>query len=772
MIEKLRIRLLDRENPVRIHLIGVAGSGMSGLARMLLEMGHQVSGCDRVTSTETENLQIAGLSFSSPHNEASVQDAEIVIYSSAIREENVALAAARAKGALCLRRAECLAAILNNKRGVIVAGTHGKTTTSSMTTHLLRESHQIPCHYVGAEIPVLGSNAHWNADSEYLVAEGDESDGTLVNYLPEHSIVLNIEAEHLDYYRDINHIKEVFHILCRNTSGKIFYCASDEGARSVCSQYSNSVSYGWEDADYTVDEMSVSRGRTHFNVNYRGEVLGRVELGIPGKHNVLNSLAAIAAALEMGGDFASIAKGLTSFAGAKRRFETKLLNRNYHIVDDYGHHPTELQATLQTARSLDPERLIVLFQPHRYTRTQLLRDDFGACLQNLDRLIVTDIYPASELPIPGITGQTIIDAVREQGSVKCKFISSVRDAQLETGNRVKAGDLVITLGAGNIHEAGSKIAQDLRIMTELEQEVGSDDLSWKLYEPMYKHTTLRVGGAAQYWIEPSSIEALQKSVDFFKDRSIPVYVIGRGSNLLVRDGGIRGAVIRPRGEVFEILELEGDELCVGSAIPLAKLARAAQQLEITGFEWMGGIPGNVGGSLRQNAGAMGQDMWSIFRSALCLDETGKIVRFEKENMKQAEYRLISEFSRNIVLQACFTATPASLEQIKERSEQFRDKRRNSQPTEPSAGCTFVNPTNEEGISLPAGKLIDELGLKGYSIGGAMISPVHANFIVNTGKATADDVLQLIDLIMDKVKEAHGITLRTEVQILGEHEPDF
>ncbi len=772
MIEKLRIRLLDRENPVRIHLIGVAGSGMSGLARMLLEMGHQVSGCDRVTSTETENLQVAGLRFSSPHNEASVQDADIVIYSSAIREENVALAAARANGALCLRRAECLAAILNNKKGVIVAGTHGKTTTSSMTTHLMRESRLRPCHYVGAEIPVLGSNAHWNADSEYLVAEGDESDGTLVNYQPEHSIILNIEAEHLDFYRDIDHIKEVFHILCRNTRGKIFYCKSDEGAHSVCSQYPNSISYGWEDADYTVEEMSVSRGRTHFNVMYQGDVLGRVELGIPGKHNVLNSLAAIAAALEMGADFASIAKGLTSFAGAKRRFETKLLNRHYHIVDDYGHHPTELQATLQTARSLDPERLIVLFQPHRYTRTQLLRDDFGACLQNLDRLVVTDIYPASELPIPGITGQTIIDAVREQGPVKCKFIASVRDAQLETGNRVKAGDLVITLGAGNIHEAGSKIAQDLRIMTELEQEIGTEELSWKLYEPMHKHTTLRVGGAAQYWVEPRSVEALQNTINFFKDRSIPVYIVGRGSNLLVRDGGIRGAVIHPHGEAFENIELTGNLLRVGSAIPLAKLARAAQQLGLTGFEWMGGIPGNVGGSLRQNAGAMGQDMWSIFHSALCLGENGEIILFEKEKMKQAEYRLISEFSRNIVLQANFTATPASIEEIQQRSEQFREKRRSSQPNEPSAGCTFVNPTNDAGITLPAGKLIDELGLKGHSIGGAMISPVHANFIVNTGNATAQDVTELIDLIMDKVKEKHGITLRTEVQILGESEPEF
>ncbi len=745
---------------------------MSGLARMLLEMGHHVSGCDRVTSGETENLQRAGLDFSCPHNENSVQDAEIVIYSSAIRENNVALAAARALGASCLRRAECLAAILNNKRGVIVAGTHGKTTTSSMLTHLLRESRLRPCHYVGAEIPVLGSNAHWNEQSEYLIAEGDESDGTLVNYLPEHSIVLNIEAEHLDFYRDIDHIKEVFHILCRNTKGKIFYCKSDEGSTAVCSQYPNSISYGWQDADYTITEMIVSRGRTHFNVHHHGELLGRVELGIPGKHNVLNALAAVAAALEMGGDFAAIAKGLTSFAGAKRRFETKYLSRNYHVVDDYGHHPTEVAATLQTARSLSPERLIVLFQPHRYTRTQLLRDDFGACLQDLDRLVVTDIYPASEPPIEGITGQTIIDAVRERGKVKCKNISSVREAQLEAGNRIKPGDLIITLGAGNIHEAGSKLAQDLRVIGDLLQEVGEQDIDWKLYEPMHKHTTLRIGGAAQYFIEPHSIESLQGSINFFKDRSIPVYVIGRGSNLLVRDGGIRGAVIRPKGSIFEHIELKGKTLTVGSAVPLAKLARKAQKLGIKGFEWMAGIPGNVGGSLRQNAGAMGEDMWSVFSSALCIDETGEQVTLHKENMVPAEYRRISEFCHNIVVEANFVAESDKPDAIKERGEQLRDKRRSSQPSEPSAGCTFTNPTNEEGITLPAGKLIDQLGLKGQRIGDAMISPVHANFIVNMGEATAQDVTQLIDLIIGRVKEAHGLTLRPEVQIIGEREAEF
>lgn len=245
MIETLRKRLTDREHPARLHLIGVAGSGMSGLALMLMEMGHRVSGCDRVTSAETERLQSLGLSFSCPHSADAVSDAEIVIYSSAIRADNPALAAARKLNIPCMRRAECLAAILNGKKGVVVSGTHGKTTTSALCAHLMREGRMRPCHYVGAEIPVLGTNAHWNEDSEYLVAEGDESDGTLVNYIPEHSIVLNIEPEHLDHYKDLDEIKAVFDRLCSQTRGKIIYCRAHPGAEDVCAKYPNSVSYGW-----------------------------------------------------------------------------------------------------------------------------------------------------------------------------------------------------------------------------------------------------------------------------------------------------------------------------------------------------------------------------------------------------------------------------------------------------------------------------------------------------------------------------------------------
>lgn len=769
-VDLLRQKLLDREHPVRIHLIGVAGSGMSGLARMLLEMGHRVSGCDCVTSAETQKLQQAGLSFSSPHSPAPVQDADVVVYSSAIREDNVALKAARERNCLCLRRAECLAAILNNKKGIVVAGTHGKTTTSSLSAHLLRQGRLRPCHYVGAEIPVLGANAHWNEDSEYLVAEGDESDGTLVNYVPEHSIILNIEAEHLDFYRDIDHIKSVFKRLCDQTRGKIIYCKCDPHAAEVCSAYPGSISYGWADADYTATDVEAKSGRTIYTINYKGAALGRVELGIPGRHNVLNSLAATALAIELGCDFQAIVRGLDTFAGARRRFETKYLSRDYRIVDDYGHHPTEIAATLQTARSLQPKRLVVLFQPHRFTRTKLLRDDFGRALQAVDKLYVTNIYPASEPPIPGITGQTIVDAVREQGPVEAQFLPDMKLAHHVLGNELRPGDLFLTLGAGNVHEVGTRIAADLRVLAEMQQECGSA-FPCKLYEPMSRHTTLGVGGNAQYWLEPNTLPELQAAYKFFKERNIPVCFVGRGSNLLVRDGGIRGAVIHlTSGADFEALNGAEESLLIeaGAGVKLKKLAAYAANLGIAGFEWMEGIPGCVGGSLRMNAGSMGQDMWSIFHSATTMNKDGEIVQVQKQDITGAEYRHILEFEQNIVLKAVFCGTRADTKPaIETRMQEFHAKRKATQPVEPSAGCTFMNPQE-----ISAGKLIDELGLKGFAIGGAMVSPIHANFIVNTGGAKATDVTELIDHIRSKAKEVRGIALKTEVQVIGDREPQF
>ena len=740
---------------------------MSGLALLLMGMGHKVSGSDRVTTKETERMQGLGLIFSSPHTAEAVEGCDVVVASSAIRPENPAYRAAKEAGIPIYLRAQCLGAILHSRKGVIISGTHGKTTTSSMAAHLLREADLKPSHYVGAEIPILGSNAQWSMDGELMVAEGDESDGTLTLYHPEHAVILNIEAEHLDHYRDIEHIKEVFNALADQTKNKLIYCAEDGIAREICKSRENAISYGWEDADYTADDVRDLRGTSAFTVRRKGEVLGDVELGIPGRHNILNALAAIVLADISGAEFTAVARAMASFAGAKRRFETKYLSAKHRIIDDYGHHPSEIAATLQTARSLKPERIVVLFQPHRFSRTQLLAEDFGKVLQGADQVYVCDIYPASELPIEGISGQTIVDAMNRHGDVPGMFLQDLENAHHVVGNALKPGDLLITLGAGNVHEAGSKIARDLKVLDEIKGLMPGDEIDGKLYEPMQRHSTMRVGGPAQFWIEPHSFYGMAFAVNYCRERGIPVRVIGRGSNLLVRDGGIRGAVIHPTGGAFTEVTIDNEgRITAGAGVRLKKLASFASSNDIGGFEWMEGIPGNVGGALRMNAGAMGIETFDQVVQVTFLDEDGVIRTREREQI-EACYRNVSELRRNFALQAVFEGKADRQENIQARWQESRDKRKNSQPVQASAGCTFKNHT-----TIPAGKLIDKLGLKGESVGAAAVSDTHGNFVVNQGGASATDVLELIEKIRDRALEECGIELDTEIKILGEDMPQF
>jgi UDP-N-acetylmuramate--L-alanine ligase/UDP-N-acetylenolpyruvoylglucosamine reductase len=766
MIE-LSQRLTDRSTPLHIHLIGVAGSGMSGLALLLLGMGHKVSGSDKVTTAETERMQGVGLVFSSPPTAAAVKGADIVVYSSAIKPANLAFAAAKRAKIPLFRRAECLAAILHTQQGIVISGTHGKTTTSAMTAHVLREAGLKPSHYVGAEIPILGANAKWSEDSEFLVAEGDESDGTLALYRPRHAVILNIEAEHLDFYRDLDHIKQVFTQLADQTSGKLVYCAEDPVASEVCAGRDNAVSYGWEDADYTATGLRDLKGSSAFTVKKNGEVMGDVELGIPGNHNVLNSLAAIALADSCGAEFAPIARALATFAGAKRRFETKYLSSNYRIIDDYGHHPSELAATLQTARSLKPKRLIVLFQPHRYTRTQALADDFGKVLQAADLVFITDVYAASEKPIKGISGETLVEAMKNNGEIPVISVPDLATAHHAIGHALQPGDILITLGAGNVHEAGTRLAADLKILEEMCALMPAGEIEGKLYEPMSRHTTLLVGGPAQYWIEPHGFYGFAFLVDYCRERGIPVRVVGRGSNLLVRDGGIRGAVIHPTGGAFSDITIDGrGHITAGAGVRLKKLASIAGGSGIGGFEWMEGIPGNVGGALRMNAGAMGVETFDQVVRVTFLDEDG-VIRTRERDEIVASYRNVAEIRRNFALQAVFKGKNDTAANIKERWDSSREKRKASQPIAASAGCTFRNPEY-----IAAGRVIDSMGLKGTTCGQAAVSEVHGNFVINQGGASALEIITLIEFIQDKARDERRVELETEIKILGEEEAVF
>ncbi len=745
----------------RVHLLGVSGSGMSGIAALLLDLGHQVSGSDRVGTQETARLERLGLRFHLQHREEDARDAELVVYSSAIKNENPILAAALASGKPTARRAEALAAIMQGKRGIIIAGMHGKTTTSAMTAHVLREGGLHPSHYVGAEIPILGTNAHWDARGDYFVAEGDESDGTLRFFQPEHALILNVEEEHLDFYSDMAAIDAVFNQLLDQTRGHIIYCADDKHAVRLCADRPGAISYGFAaNADYRGADLELQNFASVFCAFHQGEQLGEAILNVPGRHNVSNALGVIALATELGVPFAKIAASLRHFQHARRRFEIKYSSERFLLVDDYAHHPTEIRATLATAKSVGRNRVLAMFQPHRYSRTQALRKEFGSAFADADRVFISDVYPASEAPIPGVTGQMIVDEVTAQGHRGAVYQPRLNRLHSDLGALIAPGDMVLSLGAGNIHDQLALLAADLVIAEKLKDIVGEAG-EVLLYEPLAKHTTLRVGGPAQFWVEPRTEAAFAELIRYCRQENLPLFVIGRGSNLLVRDGGIRGVVAHPSGGEFDRVEVKGEEITAGVGAKLKQVAYAGKGAGIGGLEWMEGIPGEVGGALRMNAGAMGVETFDNVVSVRFLDGEGQ-PHVRKPDELEVNYRHVPSLTKNYAVSAVFRGMPAAREEIARRLQESQEKRRSSQPAAASAGCIFKNPG-----ACPAGKLVDELGLKNSRVGNARVSDVHGNFLVNDGGATAVEMLELIERIKQTARDQRGIELETEVQIVGE-----
>lgn len=758
--------LLLGSTPKRIHLIGVAGSGMSGIAALLLALGHRVSGSDKADTKEVERLRRKGLAFETPHGASMVADADMVIYSSAIHPGNAAYDAAVALGKPMARRAEVLAALMEGKQGIVVCGMHGKTTTSAMAAHVLKAGGLKPSHYVGAEIPILGTNARWDSEGEHLVAEGDESDGTLVHYRPRHALVLNIEPEHLDHYPDLAAIDAVFHQLLSQTSGNVYYWADDAGASRVCADHERAVPVGTGvHCRYRIEGLERADLATRFAVFRGNELLGNVTLGIPGTHNAHNALLVIALATDLGVPFGMISEALESFRGAKRRFELKYRDAEFRVFDDYGHHPTEIAATLATARATlsEGERLIVLFQPHRYSRTAALRKEFGNAFRDADMVHVFPIYPAGETPIPGISAGTIVEEARKAGHPSIHTTPSVSSGGAIVGSVLREGDLILTLGAGNIHEAGSFLAGELAVRARLREVMGAGAI--RLSEPLSKHTTMRVGGPARFWAEPETEEGFSELVRVCHDEGIPFMVMGRGSNLIVRDGGFPGIVVHLGHGCFTSATVAGIEITAGVGIKLKQLAAVARQAGLTGFEWMDGIPGNLGGALRMNAGAMGVQTFDQVVRIRFADRDGNIVSRTPSEM-EIRYRDVPVLHDHYAISAILKGVSGERESIDALTNASFRHRKETQPVAASAGCIFKNPG---GIS--AGKLIEELGLKNTAIGGARVSDIHANFIVNDGGATASEILSLIGKIKEKARTERGIELETEVGILGEDPVD-
>ena len=444
----------------RVHFVGIGGAGMSGIAEVLLNLGYEISGSDLADSPAIRRLRKLGAKVQIGHAPENVVGTDVVVTSSALKEYNVEVLEARRIGLPVVPRVEMLAELMRMKYGVAVAGSHGKTSTTSMIAEVLHGCGLDPTIVVGGRISTLGSGARLGK-GELMLAEADESDGSFLKLKPTVAVVTNIDREHLDHYRDLDQIKEAFvQFLSRIPFyGAAVLCLADPGVQSILPRVEKRcLTYGFSgQSDLQAGQVVLKGFGARYVVRFRGQRLGQVHLSVPGTHSVLNSLAAIAVGMEFGIGFAKIAPHLESFKGADRRFQLRGEVRDIVVVDDYGHHPTEIIATLAAAREGFGRRLVVAFQPHRYTRTQALASEFNRCFNQADVLIVTEVYPAGEAPIPGVTGQVLTQGIKRHGHRDATYVESLDEVAPELARRARPGDMVITLGAGSISRAGEAL---------------------------------------------------------------------------------------------------------------------------------------------------------------------------------------------------------------------------------------------------------------------------------------------------------------------------
>jgi UDP-N-acetylmuramate--alanine ligase len=446
----------------RIHFVGAGGVGMSGLAEILLQATPlEISGCDLARSENTARLERLGARIAPGHDPAHVRDADLLVISSAVGEGNAEVAAAREKGIPVIRRAEMLAEIMRLKQGIAVAGTHGKTTTTSLTGMVLTVAGFDPTIVVGGQVHILGTNARLGK-GDYLVAEADEYDRSFLELTPVVAVITNVEADHLDTYRDLADILDAFATFANRVPffGSVVACIDDPGVRSLLPRVKKRVvTYGESgEAQISARDVRLDATATSFDV-WEGDRtrLGSVRLRLPGRHNVLNALAAIAVGRELLVPFESIARALAAFTGVVRRFELKGERDGVLVVDDYAHHPTEIRATLAAARQVHPSRrLVALFQPHLYSRTRDFAADFGEALCGADLSIVLDVYPSREQPIPGVTGEIVAEAARHKGHRSVIYVHDRKRVVDCLEQTLRSGDLLLTLGAGDVVQFGEE----------------------------------------------------------------------------------------------------------------------------------------------------------------------------------------------------------------------------------------------------------------------------------------------------------------------------
>ncbi len=748
----------------RIHCLGVGGMGMAPLAVYLARSGWQVSGEDDALAEEVAPfLAGAGVRL------VGLPDAcDLVVRSSAVHESHPSFAAAAARGLEVVRRGELLAEVLRERKLVAVCGSHGKTTTTAMLVTALRAA-GFPAGYVCGGLfndatppAAVGSN-------DWVVAEIDESDGTIDGFSPEITVLVNLDWDHPDRYGTPADVERTFSALCARTRGAVLVgdaCPLSLRLAPAASTFGRSGGYTGNLAGEGDGRMRIALG----GLFRPQEVLVRAS----GEFNVANATAALAAAQLVGvGPSRTL---LADYPGVRRRQAVLMEEAGLTVVEDYAHHPAEIRALLSSLRRrvAPPGRLVAVFQPHRHTRTAQFKAEFAASLALADSVHLLDVYSAGESAVSGGTSADIYAEIKRCAPrLHVSYLPGNPSGFVDTLlSDAKPGDLVAFVGAGDINQTARAWVAAARVeLVRLQRwdrffaavrPLLAASTAFGREEPLATKTTLRVGGAARLFAEPSSEEDLRTLLVEARKAALPVFVLGRGSNLIVPDKGVDGLVVSLSHKAWSGFETLADgRVRAGAGLRLKNLCGLAAAAGLSGFEFLEGIPGSVGGALRMNAGAMGGWMFDVVDEVRLMSMDGAVTTLPRSAMK-VDYRLCADVAEAIALGAVLRPASASdADAIGRQIEAYRRKRHESQPREPSAGCIFKNPPGAS-----AGRLIEESGLKGARVGGAEVSRVHANFVVNRGEATSADVLELVRRVRAAVLQAKGVELEPEVLLYG------
>ncbi len=754
-----------------VHCAGVGGMGLGPLAIYLVQRGFRVSGeDDAMTAAMRAHLETAGVIIAGAGEIPT--GCELVACSSAIPAEHPASVAAKARNLPVVRRGELLAEVTRDRRLIAVCGSHGKTTTTAMVVSIFRAA-GFPAGYVLGGLFADDALAPASAgENDWVVAEIDESDGTIGRFSPEITVAVNLDWDHPDFYRTAAELEAAFRGLFNRTKRAVLVNAACDLSRRAAVQLPRPpVSFGIK-GDYRGEIGSTLGARMELALGGRFSCPTATVRAL-GDFNAVNATAALAVA-EVIGVAGLSSQSLADYPGVRRRQAVLHTTVNLTVIEDYAHHPAEIRALLASLRTRDDGRLVVVFQPHRFSRTAQFKAGFAAALALGDAVYLIDVYGAGEAPIEGgTTADLRAELQRIAPSLPVAYHPGDHAGTLAVlAAGLKPGDLVVFVGAGDIDVMarawlGSLLDGRWDALADALRATVSPETQVKREESLARKTTIGLGGAARVYAEPASVADLQALVMAARVRGLPVVMLGRGSNLVVPDEGVDALVISLRHPAWETFEpRDHGRVWVGAGLRLKNLCGLATKAGLVGFEFLEGIPGNVGGALRMNAGAMGGWMFDVVEEVALMTLEGEIRTLKKEAM-HVDYRHCAELHEAVALGALLKpASQSEAASIAKQIEAYKEKRQKSQPREPSAGCIFKNPPGDF-----AGRLIEASGLKGERVGDAEVSAVHANFIVNRGNATAADVIELVRRVRARVEQAQGVKIEPEVLLYGKQWKD-